>query len=631
MSSTNDSDKFEAKKYFSSRQNFSDFRHSVNKRQKKAHTDRSSSDERLPRSYYLKKYRDWLWPYRFSLLLVFLMALTSMLLEMLLPWATKYIIDDILLKNSGDTAGKMHQLNMIGGGVLATLILGELVQAYRTNRMTILNSHVVFSLRKSLFDRLIQMPLSHIHDLKSGGIVSRLSSDVENVTGLVQMAFISPGVAIIKVIVTLSILISIRWELALAAAALLPILTYISILWVKKAKPVYKSMADSRSVIDARVSETFSGIRVVRSFRGERKEKFDYAVGHHTIIRKKIFADLIEIIVSSGWNFVIPFVALVIIWFGGALFLKGGASVGDIVAFQMYSAMLLYPIWRIILSLSQTQRALASMEKVFEIMDRPTDLPDIPDAMLAPVKVDSISADKVNFSYKAGKPVLSDISFKVSRGQVVAFVGASGAGKTTLTDLIARFFDPISGKICMNGIDIRQFSLNSFRTLFGIVQQDVFLFDGTVEENIAYGNPRASRTMVADAARRANADEFIMDLPKQYDTLIGERGVKLSGGQRQRISIARAFLANPEILILDEATSNLDTESEQKIQTAIKGLFSGRTTFVIAHRLSTIASADMIIVLDKGRMVESGSHEQLLSCRGLYFEMVERQRQSLLL
>lgn len=631
MSSTTDPDETEAKKYFSSRQIFSEFRQAINRPRNKKSAINGQIGGRLPRSYYLQKYREWLWPYRFSLLLVFAMALTSMLLEMLLPWATKYIIDDILLKEGSDTTVKMRNLNIIGLGVLGTLLVGEFIQAYRTNRMTILNSHVVFSLRKSLFDRLIQMPLSFINDLKSGGIVSRLSSDVENVTGLVQMAFISPGVAIIKVIVTLSILISIRWELALAAAALLPLLTYISVLWVKKAKPVYKSMADSRSVIDARVSETFSGIRVVRSFRGEKKEKFDYAVGHHAIIRKKIFADLIEIIVGSGWNFVIPFVALVIVWFGGALFLKGGATVGDIVAFQMYSAMLLYPIWRIILSLSQTQRALASMEKVFEIMDRPTDLPDRLDAVPAPTKIDTIEVINLSFSYKTGNPVLTDISFRVQRGQVIAFVGPSGAGKTTLTDLIARFFDPVQGSIRINGTDIRDFSLSSFRALFGIVQQDVFLFDGTIEENISYGNRRCSRNEVMAAARQANADEFIADLPKQYDTLIGERGVKLSGGQRQRISIARAFLADPEILILDEATSSLDTESEQKIQTAIKGLFKGRTTFVIAHRLSTIASADLIIVLDKGRMIESGSHDQLLGREGFYFEMVQRQRRSLLI
>lgn len=564
------------------------------------------------------------------LLLVFMLALVGMLLEMLLPWATRHIIDEILLKQDLSYQDKLREIHLVGAGVLAALVVGEFCGAFRTNRTTILNSRVVFSLRKSLFDRLIQMPLSYINDIKAGGIVSRLSSDVENVTGLVQMAIISPGVAVIKVIVTLVILFSIRWELALVAAALLPVLTWISILWVKKARPVYKSMADNRSFIDARVAETFSGIRVVRSFRGERKEKLDYAVGHHGIIRKKIFADLIEIIVGTGWSFIIPFVGLVIVWLGGILYLDGKATVGDIVAFEMYTALLLYPVWRIILNLSQTQKALASMERVFEIMDQATDLPDADDACSAPSKVETVEVNNLKFSYKPNTPVLQNISFSVSRGMVVAFVGPSGAGKTTLTDLIARFFDPEEGCIKVNGVDIRKFTLESWRGLFGIVQQDVFLFDGTVEENIAYGNRRASREMIVNAAQRANAHEFIVDLPQGYETLIGERGVKLSGGQRQRLSIARAILANPEILILDEATSNLDTESEQKIQSAINELFIGRTTFVIAHRLSTIANANLIVVMEKGRIVETGTHDQLVAAGGRYTEMVARQRTSLL-
>jgi ATP-binding cassette subfamily B protein/subfamily B ATP-binding cassette protein MsbA len=617
-------------KKFSSKQNYFAFRRSIKEKKSLEDDEYKEAGSKKPdRNYYWKKYREWLWPYKIPLGLIFLMALAGMLIEMVLPWATKYIIDSILLSNVMPAEIKFEQLHWIGGGVLLSLFLGEFLGALRTNRMTVLNSQVVFSLRKSLFDRLIQMPLSYINDTKSGGIVSRLSSDVENVTGLVQMAFISPGVAIIKVFVTLGILFSIRWELALAAAALLPVLTYLSILWVKKARPVYKSMADDRSQIDARVAETFSGIRVVRSFRGERKEKLDYAIGHHAIIRKKIFADMIEIIVGTGWSFIIPFVGLIIVWLGGLLYIKGSASIGDIVAFQMYTTMLLYPVWRIILSLSQTQRALASMEKVFDIMDRALDLPDLEDAVAAPNKVHSVEARNVGFSYKAELPVLKNISFDVEGGFVVAFVGPSGAGKTTLTDIIARFFDPNEGSILVNGTDVRKFSRNSYRKLFGIVQQDVFLFDGTVEENIAYGNRRAKRDAVVGAAKRANADEFIKDLPNTYDTLIGERGVKLSGGQRQRISIARAILADPEILILDEATSNLDTESEQRIQEAIKELFKGRTTFVIAHRLSTITSADLIIVLDKGTILESGTHETLMGQRGFYFAMVERQRESL--
>jgi ATP-binding cassette subfamily B protein/subfamily B ATP-binding cassette protein MsbA len=257
------------------------------------------------------------------------------------------------------------------------------------------------------------------------------------------------------------------------------------------------------------------------------------------------------------------------------------------------------------------------------------DKPDAPNAMLAASQVRSIELDHVTFEYREGVPVIRDFSLTVPGGSTVALVGPSGAGKTTLTDLVARFQDPTTGSIRMNGVDLRHLKLASYRSLLAVVQQEVFLFDGTVRENIAYGRRSATDAEVESAAKRANAHEFIARLPEGYDTLIGERGFKLSGGQRQRLSIARAILADPQILILDEATSNLDTESEQLIQASLADLLQGRTTFVIAHRLSTVTHADIIVVLDAGVAVEVGRHEDLLERRGLYFDMVERQRASL--
>jgi ATP-binding cassette subfamily B protein/subfamily B ATP-binding cassette protein MsbA len=259
----------------------------------------------------------------------------------------------------------------------------------------------------------------------------------------------------------------------------------------------------------------------------------------------------------------------------------------------------------------------------------PVDKPDAPDAVDAPRRVEEMRFDNVNFEYRAGTPVVRDFSLKVPGGSVVALVGPSGAGKTTITDLVARFYDPTSGAILLNGIDLRRLRLRTYRSLLAVVQQDTFLFDGTVKENIAYGRRGVSDAQIEDAARRANALEFIRQLPEGFDTLIGERGFKLSGGQKQRISIARAILADPQILILDEATSNLDTESEQLIQASLAELLRHRTTFVIAHRLSTITHADIIVVMDKGRIIETGTHEDLMSRAGAYREMVERQRQSM--
>jgi ATP-binding cassette subfamily B protein/subfamily B ATP-binding cassette protein MsbA len=265
------------------------------------------------------------------------------------------------------------------------------------------------------------------------------------------------------------------------------------------------------------------------------------------------------------------------------------------------------------------------MERVFEVLAMENDKPDRPDARQAPHTVHEIRFEDVDFEYREGHPVVRDFNVVVPGGSVVALVGRSGAGKTTVTDLVARFHDPIRGRILLNGTDIREFKLASYRSLLAIVQQDVFLFDGSAADNIAYGRRDASRPEVEDAAKRANAHEFIVRLPEQYETTIGERGVKLSGGQQQRLAIARAVLASPQILILDEATSNLDTESEQLIQASMAALLAGRTTFVIAHRLSTIRRADLILLMEDGRVIERGTHEQLMSAGGTYYRMVKRQ------
>jgi ATP-binding cassette, subfamily B, bacterial len=297
-------------------------------------------------------------------------------------------------------------------------------------------------------------------------------------------------------------------------------------------------------------------------------------------------------------------------------------------AFQWYTFLLLNPVWNIVNSFSELQRSLAAMERVFEVVGMEDDKPDRPGAGHAPPIVHEIRFEEVEFEYREGMPVVRDFNVTVPGGTVVALVGRSGAGKTTVTDLVARFHDPTKGRLVLNGTDIRDFTLDSFRDLLAIVQQDVFLFDGSVRDNIAYGRHDATDAAVEDAARRANAHEFIDKLPDRYGTFVGERGVKLSGGQQQRLAIARAILKSPQILILDEATSNLDTESEQLIQASMATLLAGRTTFVVAHRLSTIRRADVILLMADGRVVERGTHQQLMDARGQYHDMVLRQMET---
>jgi ATP-binding cassette subfamily B protein/subfamily B ATP-binding cassette protein MsbA len=341
-----------------------------------------------------------------------------------------------------------------------------------------------------------------------------------------------------------------------------------------------------------------------------------------------MFAHRREMILWTSWGLLLGAVTVVIVWYGGYLNITGDASIGDIMAFQWYTFLLLNPVWNIVNSFSELQRSLAAMERVFEILGMENDKPDKPDARRAPIVVEEIRFEGVEFEYREGMPVVHDFSVVVPGGSVIALVGRSGAGKTTVTDLVARFHDPTKGRILVNGSDIRDFRLGTYRDLLAIVQQDVFLFDGSVRDNIAYGRHDATPAEVEDAARRANAHEFILKLPQAYDTFIGERGVKLSGGQQQRLAIARAILASPQILILDEATSNLDTESEQLIQASMAALLAGRTTFVIAHRLSTIRRADLILLMEEGRVIERGTHDQLMSARGAYHSMVLRQMES---
>lgn len=575
---------------------------------------------------HLRDYRAWLWPHRWTIGLIFVFAAVTSALNMAWPWGLKHVMD--LLPAAVPWDEKSARLTGLGLGIGIILVVKTGIDTARSYLLATLNARLVFKLRKRLFNRFLRLSLGQLGEMKTGGIVSRLSGDVDSVSGLVSLAVINPAVAAIQIVLTLVIVLLASWQLALGAFVLLPPLAAVSWVWIRKVRPLYRSMREDRALIDGRITETFGGIRVIRAFRRESREEVSYAADHHTVIRKILRAEWLEIILSTVWGLLIPGISLLVVWFGGYLVMKGRATVGDIFMFQIYAVLLIQPVWTIINSVSQTQRSLAAMDRVFDVLAMPPDKPDTADAAEAPSEVREIAFEGVRFAYRPSVPVIHDFSLSVRGGQTVALVGPSGAGKTTITDLVARFQDPTDGRICLNGIDLRRFRLASYRNLLAVVPQEVFLFDGTVQENIAYGRRGATSAEIQDAARRANAHEFIEKLPEGYDTLIGERGFKLSGGQRQRLSIARAILANPAILILDEATSNLDTESEQLIQSSLRELFRHRTTFVIAHRLSTITHADVIVAMEAGRVVEVGTHSDLMARQGFYFDMVRRQQRS---
>jgi ATP-binding cassette subfamily B protein/subfamily B ATP-binding cassette protein MsbA len=580
------------------------------------------------RRAYLREYLRWLQPYRNAAVALLVLALFTTGLQMIEPLFMRFIIDRVLLNAGLDTAARLARLQLAGAAFVAVVILSNGIDALRDYRQRLLNVRVMMSLRRSLFERLLHLPLSRLWDMKTGGILSRLTGDVETTTGLLQMALVSPVVSLIRLGVALGVLLALNWRLALTAMAVVPGALVISLAAARRVRPIYRSLRKDVEHIDGRVGETFSGIRIVRAFRRELTELLNFMRGRHTVIRKELFAHRRELVLWTSWGLMQAGVNVVIVWYGGYMNITGGASIGDIMAFQWYTFLLLGPVWQIVNSFSELQRSLAAMERVFDVLGMRTDKPDRPDAREAPCVVQEIRFEDVEFAYREGQPVVRDFAVTVPGGSVVALVGRSGAGKTTVTDLVARFHDPTQGRILLNGVDIRDFRLRTYRDLLAIVQQEVFLFDGSVRENIAYGRRDATDAEIEDAARRANAHEFIVRLPEQYETSIGERGVKLSGGQQQRLAIARAILAAPQILILDEATSNLDTESEQLIQASMASLLAGRTTFVIAHRLSTIRRADMILLMEDGRVTERGTHEELMAARGAYHAMVLRQMES---
>jgi ATP-binding cassette subfamily B protein/subfamily B ATP-binding cassette protein MsbA len=561
----------------------------------------------------------------------------STLLQLIPPAATKFTIDYVLgsrpLPSSlasalGPWAGKDRLLWLLGAAVVAVSATGTVLHLAGRWTATRATRRVAAAMRHRVFSHAVRLPLQRVYQLKSGGVASILREDAGGVSELIFSMLYNPWRAVIQLLGSVAVLAWVDWRLLIGALVVFPLVYFTHRTWIRRIRPLHRDIRLVRQDIDGHATEAFGGMRVVRAFGRERSEAARFTFGNHFMTRQELTAWWWARGIEVLWEILIPFASALLLLYGGTQVLSGRLSLGDLMMFLVYVAMLLGPIAVLANSATQLQSNLAGLDRVLDLLAEPKEMPtEGGHVSVKPRFVDGgISLRGVSFTYPgAAGPAIRDFSLEVEPGQMIALVGPSGAGKTTLCNLIARFYDPTEGQILLDGRDLRHIDVQSYRQLLGIVEQEVFLFDGTVAENIGYARRHAAVHQIQEAARAANSHDFIMALEQGYQTVIGERGVRLSGGQRQRIAIARALLADPRLLILDEATSNLDTESERLIQDSLQVLMKGRTSFVIAHRLSTITHADRIVVIEEGRLIESGTHHELMRESGRYRQMVQVQ------
>ena len=567
-----------------------------------------------------------------------LMTLTvSTLLTLLPPVATKFVVDFVL----GDQQvpevwrTRLHlpkdRWELLVCVTVAALLVTFIKVAFHiwgrwyATRST---KRIQMSVRKKVFEHAVRLPLHRVYALKSGGIASILRNDAGSVGDLIFGMIYNPWRAIIQLAGSMVILAYVDWRLLLGAVVLLPIIYFTHRTWIGRIRPQFRNIRATREDVDALAAESFGGMRVVRAFSRQRAETGRIMRGNHMMGRQELFAWWWSRTIEIIWASIIPTSSAAILLYCGHEVIAGRLTLGDMTMFLVYLLLLLEPLAVLASSAATFQNSLSGLDRILDLLHEPREMQtDGTHINLSKNNVaGSVVFENVSFQYEGTSAfALQNISFTAQPGEVIALVGASGSGKTTLCNLVARFYDPQEGRVLLDGKDLRQFDVESYRNLLGLVEQDVFLFDGTVAENIGYANRKADDAAIHHAAHVANAEEFIQKLPQGYDTLIGERGVKLSGGQRQRIAIARAVLADPKLLILDEATSNLDTESERLIQSSLNKLMQNRTSFVVAHRLSTITHANLILVLEDGKVVEQGSHEELMQSGTRYQDMIHLQ------
>lgn len=556
-----------------------------------------------------------IWPRRKIVSVGIVLIVISRLASLVLPGASKYLMDEVIAE------GDMQMLKTLVLVVMAAIVVQSITSFALTRILSVEAQHLISQLRVKVHRQIIYLPIRFFDNSKSGELVSRIMTDVEGVRNLVGTGLVQLFGGILTAIISLVLLINISPMMTLYVLVPVSIFGVISMKAFGYIRPIFRERGKINAEVTGRLTETLGGVRVIKGFNAEKQEVKTFEDGVEKLflnIKKSLTSTSL---VTSSATFLLGLASTGIMGIGGYMIIEGEITLGDFLAFTLYLGFMIAPIVQMSNIGSQLTEAFAGLDRMEEIMNmKPED-----DGTVRNIRIPRINGDvafqNVNFAYEEEKYVLQDINFTARAGSVTALVGTSGSGKSTIAGLAASFLTPNHGTILIDGQDLAKVSLESYRSQLGVVLQDDFLFEGTIRENILFPRPDATEVQLQEAVKAAHVHEFTDRFEKGLGTTIGERGVKLSGGQKQRIAIARAILADPRILILDEATSNLDTESESYIQESLARLMKGRTSFVIAHRLSTIRKADQILVIENGRIVERGTHDDLIKTEGRYYQL----------
>ena len=563
----------------------------------------------------VQAFKEFIWPRKGIVLVGLILIVVSRLASLVLPLKSKELLDEIIPNQDMD-----RLINMVF--IVAGAILVQAITSFALTRLLSVEAQLLISkLRAKVQKKVLSFPISYFDNNKSGALVSRIMSDVEGVRNLVGTGLVQLFGGIVTAIISLVLLINISGKMTLLVLTPVLLFAIIALKAFGYIRPIFRKRGVINSEVQGRLTETLNGVRVIKGFNAEDQENISFEKGVDRLFQNVKKSLTATAIMTSSSVFLLGLASVGIMGIGGAMIIEGTLTTGDFLAFTLLLGFMIAPIVQMSNIGSQLTEAFAGLDRTEEIMNMDSEACDQSRTIELDRILGNVEFKDVSFSYEKGKEVVRNISFKADKGSVTALIGSSGSGKSTLASLVASFVHPDLGIITIDGNDISKVSLNSFRSQLGVVLQDDFLFEGTIRDNILFPRPDSSEIQVLEAVNAAYVNEFTDRFEDGLDTLIGERGVKLSGGQRQRIAIARAVLADPRILILDEATSNLDAESESLIQKSLTELMKGRTTFVIAHRLSTIRQAKQILVIEKGEIAEQGTHAELIESQGRYFEL----------